>query len=103
MKAEGNPQIKTERINGQDLRVMSIEEVCRAIFDKSAEEAAKLKLVKLSVAKFMLPWGMVYRLTWSARGRAYLAAENTAEFRTRGRAIAGGTELAAQKGVEFTE
>jgi hypothetical protein len=94
---------KVERINGQDIPIMTVEQVARGAFGKSADEALTLQLVTLVVAKFVTAWGKLYRLAWAYKGRRCLAEENPAEYRTRRRAVIAGITLAAQTKAHFFE
>jgi hypothetical protein len=93
----------TETINGKQVPLGALEEFAKKFFSKSLEQALNLKQITLGIEKYVTASDKFYRLTWQGRGKKWLAAENPTRFRSRGRAVAAGIELAAAKGAHFRE
>jgi hypothetical protein len=104
---ELKPQ-KTELINGQAIKVGTLDEFILAVYGHKLKRAddgtPKLpKGVVLEIEKFVTAAGKFYRLRWFGHEVGWLAAEKTTPFRNRRLAAAAGYKLAALTGVFFVE
>jgi hypothetical protein len=87
--------------------VATVDEFVQFVFPEDAPRNGDTNLplgLKLGVEKFRLGHGRkYYRLIWTGRGEACLAAEDEEKYATKTGALESGRALAASFGIEFDE
>lgn len=95
------------KFGGKQIRIGSLAEFIQEIYGRKAERAGdgKVKLLpgglRLKVEKFKDGGRKWYRLIWSGRDQAWLAAEDQTEYRRKLQATAAGEVLAGRTGASF--
>jgi hypothetical protein len=101
---------RTEEINGQHIRVGSLEEFVREGIGLPLKRLPRLAsgkygLVTLGVEKFKTSQGKFYRLIWVCElfKEAWLASEDDMDYCCKGNAVIVGYEIADELRVSFDE
>jgi hypothetical protein len=102
---------KFEEINHKDIRVGTLAQFAQEVFKKPLDQldklaSGKLAGVWLAIEKFKTSKGKFYRLVWVSNKAAWLASENTTEFRRvyyDDGAAQAAKKLSEELGVRFSE
>jgi hypothetical protein len=100
---------RTEEINGQHIRVGTLEQFVKANFGIELKKLPRLvsgkyaPLVILGIEKFKTSAGKFYRLIWVDGDTAWLAAEDDMDYCCKGNAVIAGYEIADELRISFDE